>query len=178
MADTTLTLTDASQRSAQLADLRRVRWIAGASALVETLKLLPAIDALVLAVEWAVLKTAVPGALEVKDAWKAGVRNPLKLSRAFAAGNWFALTHRAFGGAGGAAVVALDVLTDVETLLLPAPLDGFDIPAPLADAVIAGLAHRAIRKMEHDQSPATVTRILPPTPVPDLSSPVGSKQVA
>lgn len=177
MSEQTLTLTAASQRSAQLADLRRVRWIASLSALVETLKLLPAIDAIVLAFEWAILKTAVPGLLEVKDAVKAGIRNPLKLARAFAAGNWFALTHRAFGGAGGAAVLALDILTDIETLVLPAPLDGFDIPAPLADAVIAGLAHRAIGKLEQEQVSATVTQILPPT---DLAVPTlaGKKQVA
>ncbi len=139
-------------------DLRRVRWIASLSAAVETAKLLPAIDIFVVAFEWAVLKTVVPGLLEVRDAWKEGARNPVSLSRAFVVGNWISLLHRAFGGAGGAAVLALDLVTDAETLLLPAPLDGFDIPAPLADAAIAAFAHRALQNLKRDAAELDILR--------------------
>ncbi len=136
----------------RLRDLRRVRNIAGLAAAVETLKLLPGIDAAVLAVEWVALKNALPMALAVLDDVREKRFSFRRLFTVGATENWIALTTRAFGGAGAAAALTADIATDGGTLVLPAPFDGFDVPAMAADAVIAGLAHRAIRRLEEEKT--------------------------
>ncbi|MCP4500911.1 MAG: hypothetical protein GY822_13200 [Deltaproteobacteria bacterium] len=125
--------------------LRRVRLLAGSAALIETTKVLPGIDAFVLVVEWAFLKTIVPGLLEVKDAWGRKIRSPFSLMRAFTAGNWWSLMHRAFPEHANKYLM-LDVGTDGVTLALPAPFDLMDLPAAMADASISVAAHKALKQ--------------------------------
>lgn len=136
----------------RLRDLRRVRNIAALTAAVEGFKLLPGIDAAVLAVEWVVLKNALPMLLALVDDVRDGQFSFRRLFTLAATENWIALITRAFGGGGAAALLVADVGTDGGTLVLPAPFDGFDVPAMAADAAIAMFAHRAIRRLEDEKT--------------------------
>jgi hypothetical protein len=133
--------------------LRRVRNIAAASAALESLKLLPALDPIVLAVEWVGLKTIVPSLLELKDAWRDKRLSAKAVLAAPLSGNWISLLYRAFGSGTGLGALLADTGTDGMGLL-PTPIDGFDVPPMLADAAIALLAQRELRLLdgEEDQS--------------------------
>ncbi len=126
--------------------LRRVRNIAAASAALESLKLLPALDPIVLAIEWIGLKTVLPAILELKDAWADKRLDAKAVLAAPLTGNWLTLLYRAFGSGGGLGALMADTGTD-GVGLLPPPLDGFDIPPMLADAAIALLAQRELQKL-------------------------------
>lgn len=132
--------------------LKRVRNIAAASAALESLKLLPAIDPLVLAVEWVGLKTVVPALLEIKDAWRDKRLSARAVLAAPFTSNWLTLLYRAFGTGAGLGALVADTGTD-GVGLLPPPLDGFDIPPMLADAAIALLAQRELRSLAAAQTP-------------------------
>ena len=133
--------------------LVRVRNIAAASAALESLKLLPLLDVVVLLVEWLGLKTALPIALEVWDRVRDGDLSARSVLAAPLHGNWLALITRAFGGVGGLSVLLADVGTDSAAAALPAPLDGFDIPPMLADAIISLLAHRELDRLRAAEAP-------------------------
>jgi|GEM_PF-1946323 len=150
--------------------LKRVRWLSATAATVELLKVLPGIDALVLAVEWGILKTSVPATLELVDAWREGVRSPRQLVTAFASGNWVSLLARAFPS-GSAGYLAADLITDVWTGALPAPLDGLDLPSTIADASIAVAAHKTLKSLEPEAEQKRLPEPSSTTAVPATTPP-------
>lgn len=142
--------------------LKRVRVLAGLSAALETLALMPGADALVVAAQWLGLKGGIPLALAALDALFEG-RVPTA-GELWAEGTWFGLLNAAFGPSGGGLALAVDGATD-GLGLLPPPLDGFDVPPMIADGAICVAAHVALRRSSDAAEPA---------PQPPLGTPQAS----
>ena len=109
-----------------------------------------------MATQWVGLKTLIPAALAFKDALFEG-RLPA-WGELYTQGTWPGLLGAAFG-AGGAAALMVDGATDAGALLLPTPLDGFDVPPLLADLAIAGFAQASIRRLEKDAEGRTASSV-------------------
>jgi len=131
----------------QIKDLKRVRFISGLSAILGLLKILPFFDLILFAGEWTLLKNVFPITLALIDKIASKDLYPKSLLSTFYTDNWIGLLIRTFGAESTIVLFGADLISDAENVALPAPFDGFDIPAPFVDALITLYTHHKLKKI-------------------------------